>query len=140
MIGVRCVKKIIIKCKNLLVHLFIHFISFLINYSIFVIFMSFFYNTKDVIFIQIVNLISWICSMLFIFFVDKKYVPDLVDENNSSEMFKFFLIRGISLVFESLILFAFVSVFMNNFYIIKLVSLCILYFINMIYVKRIKFK
>lgn len=98
------------------------------------------YNDKDVIFIQIVNLISWICSMLFIFFVDKKYVPDLVDENNSSEMFKFFLIRGVSLVFESLILFIFVSIFMNNFYIVKLISLCILYFINMVYVKRIKFK
>ncbi len=133
-------RKIIIKCKNFLIHLFIHFISFLINYSIFIMLMALIYNDKDVIFIQIVNLISWICSMLFIFFVDKKYVPDLVDENNSSEMFKFFLIRGVSLVFESLILFIFVSIFMNNFYIVKLISLCILYFINMVYVKRIKFK
>ena len=99
--------------KDRFKHFIIYLISFGINYLIFIFFMLFI-NSNNVVGINIVNLISWIISMLFIFYIDKKYVPDLVDENNSSELFKFILIRIFSLIIEVMILYIFVIILKND--------------------------
>lgn len=125
--------------KDKFKHLIIYLISFLINYFIFL-FLTLFVKNNNAIGINIVNLIAWIVSMLFIFFVDKKYVPDLVDENNSSELFKFILIRIFSLIIESLIIYIFIIILKNNYYLVKLISLLLLFCFNEFYVKNIKFK
>ena len=125
--------------KDRFKHFFIYLISFGINYLIFVLLMLFISN-KNIIGINIVNLIAWIISMLFIFYIDKKYVPDLVDENNSSELFKFILIRIFSLIIEVMILYIFVIILQKNYYLVKLISLILLFIFNEFYVKHIKFK
>ena len=126
------------KYSNYLKHLMIHFMSFVINYVIFIVIMLFI-DANNIIGIQVSNLIAWIISMLFIFFIDKKYVPDLVNEDNSSELFKFILIRLLSLIIEILIIYIFVNILRANYYSIKLISLVILFFFNSFYVRRIKF-
>lgn len=126
------------KCANYLTHMLIHLISFVINYLIFIFFMTFI-KENSVVGIQIVNLISWIVSMLFIFFVDKLFVPDLVNENNSKELHKFILIRLLSLIIEVMVLFIFVSVIRVEYHKVKLISLALLFFFNHFYVSRIKF-
>ena len=126
------------KFANYLTHMLIHLISFIINYLIFIFFMTFL-KENSVVGIQIVNLISWIISMLFIFFVDKLFVPDLVNENNSKELHKFILIRLLSLIIEVMILFIFVSVIRLNYHTVKLISLVLLFFFNHFYVSRVKF-
>ena len=126
------------KCTNYLKHFMIHLVSFIINYLIFIIFMTFIRENNSVG-IQIVNLISWITSMLFIFLMDKLFVPDLVNEHNSNELFKFILIRVLSLIIEVMILYIFVTIFRFDHYIVKLISLIILFFFNHFYVSRIKF-
>lgn len=125
--------------KDKFKHLIIYLVSFLINYLIFIFFMLFF-DKNNGIAINIVNLIAWIVSMLFIFYVDKKYVPDLVDENNSSELFKFILIRIFSLIIEVLIIYIFIIILKNNYYLVKFISLLVLFIFNEFYVKHIKFK
>ena len=126
------------KCTNYLKHIVIYFISFVINYLIFISLMSFI-NFNNAIGIQIANLIAWIISMLFIFYVDKKFVPDLVNENNSNELFQFILIRILSLIIEIMILYIFVSIIGTNYLITKLISLILLFFFNHFYVRRVKF-
>ena len=125
--------------KDKIKHLIIYLISFLINYLIFI-FLMFFVNKNNGVGINIVNLIAWIISMLFIFYIDKKYVPDLVDENNSSELFKFILIRIFSLIIEVLIIYIFIIILKNNYYLVKFISLLLLFVFNEFYVKYIKFK
>lgn len=125
--------------KNYLKHLIIYLMSFMINYLIFIVLMLFI-SYKNYIGIQIINVIAWIISMLFIFYVDQKYVPDLVDENNSKELFKFILVRLLSLIIESIIIFVFIDIFQCNYYLIKLFSLVSLFILNSFYVKNIKFK
>lgn len=120
-------------------HLIIYLISFTINYLIFI-FLMLFVNKNNGVAINIINLIAWIISMLFIFYIDKKYVPSLVDENNSSELFKFILIRIFSLIIESLIIYIFIIILKNNYYLVKLISLVLLFFFNEFYVRYIKFK
>ena len=105
---------------------------------IFIVFMKF-VGENSIVGIQIVNLISWIISMLFIFFVDKLFVPDLVNEHNSNELFKFILIRVLSLIIEVMILYIFVSMIRFDYYIVKLISLVLLFFFNHFYVSRVKF-
>lgn len=125
------------KYTNYFKHILVYLISFVINYMIFVFLMNF---IKDNIYgIQIVNLISWIISMLFIFFIDKIFIPELVNENNSKELYQFILIRVLSLIIESIILFAFISVLSFNYLSVKLISLILLFFFNHFYVSRIKF-
>ena len=126
------------KCTNYLKHIVIYFISFVINYLIFISLMSFI-KFNNAVGIQIANLIAWIISMLFIFYVDKKFVPDLVNENNSNELFQFILIRILSLIIEIIILYIFVSIIGTNYLITKIVSLVLLFFFNHFYVRRVKF-
>ncbi len=126
------------KVKDKFIHLIIYLISFIINYSIFISLMLF--SKESIIGINLVNLISWIVSMLFIFYIDKKFVPDLVDENNSSELFKFILIRILSFIIESLIIYIFIIMLNMNYYIIKLISLVLLFLLNEFYVRHIQFK
>lgn len=120
-------------------HFIIYLISFGLNYLIFIMLMIFF-NKDNIIAINIVNLIAWIVSMLFIFYVDKKYVPDLVDENNSKELFRFILIRVLSLVIEIMIIYIFIIILKNDYYLVKLLSLILLFIFNEFYVKNFKFK
>lgn len=127
------------KANNHLKHFIIHFISFLINYLIFI-FCMLFINKSNIIGINIINLIAWILSMLFIFYIDKRFVPDLVDENNSSELIKFILIRVFSLIVESLIIFIFIIILNINYYLIKLISLILLFILNEFYTKNFKYK
>lgn len=125
--------------KNNFKHFIIYLTSFCINYLIFILFM-FFINKNNAVGINIVNLIAWIVSMLFIFYVDKKYVPDLVDENNRTELFEFILIRIFSFIIESVIVYIFIIILKNNYYLVKLISLILLFIFNNFYVKHIKFK
>ena len=127
------------KIGSQLKYLTIYLISFIINYLIFIFFMSLVRNNNAVA-INIINVFAWILSMLFIFFVDKMFVPDLLDENNSKELFKFFLIRVLSLILESLIIYIFIIILRNNYYLVKLISLIFLFILNEFYVKRIQFK
>lgn len=99
-----------------------------------------FINKNNIIGINIINLIAWIVSMLFIFYIDKRFVPDLVDENNSSELIKFILIRVFSLIVESLIIFIFIIILNINYYLIKLISLILLFILNEFYTKNFKYK
>lgn len=126
------------KCANYLTHMLIHLVSFVINYLIFI-FLVTFAKENSVVAIQIINLISWVISMLFIFFIDKLFVPDLVNENNSKELHKFILIRLLSLIIEVMILFIFVSIIRFDYHVVKLISLVLLFFFNHFYVSRIKF-
>ena len=121
--------------KNLIIHL----ISFSLNYLMFIIGM-FFANYHNVIIINIINLLAWVVSMVFIFVVDKIWIPDLIDENNSSELFKFILIRIFSLIIESMIIFVFIIVLNKNHYLVKLISLFLLFVLNGFYVRKIKLK
>ena len=125
------------KYTNYFKHILVYLISFVINYMIFVFLMNFI--NDNIYGIQIVNLISWIISMLFIFIVDKIFLPELVNENNSKELFQFILIRVLSLIIESIILFAFISVLSFDYLSVKLISLILLFFFNHFYVSRIKF-
>ena len=125
--------------KDRFKYFIIYLISFLINYVIFILGMLFI-RDNSVIGINIVNLIAWLVSMIFIFYIDKKYVPDLVDENNSSELFKFILIRAFSLIIEVMILYIFVIILKQTHYLVKLISLILLFIFNEFYVKHIKFK
>ena len=123
--------------KKYLKYVLIHLLSFIINYLIFIILM-FIMKTNNAVTVQIINLIAWIISMLFVFYIDKKYVPDLINENNSSELFKFILIRILSFMIEAIILFIFISIFKSNYYMIKLISLSILFIFNNFYVRKIQ--
>lgn len=127
------------KCVNYLTHMLIHLVSFVINYLFFILLMLF-AGENSVVGLQITNLISWIISMLFIFFVDKLIVPDLVNEHNSNELFHFVLIRVLSLMIEVLVLFIFVTIIRFDYHIVKFISLILLFFFNNFYVSRIKFK
>lgn len=124
-------------CTNYFKHFIIYLISFLLNYLIFIFLINIF--GVGAIAIQIINFLAWIVSMVFIFFVDKKIVPDLVNEHNSNELFQFILIRILSLIIEVLILFIFANVLRFDCYTVKLVSLILLFIFNHFYVSRVKF-
>jgi len=132
-------KKFINNCKNHCKHFIIYLISFIINYLLFILLM-FIINSNNVVGMYLINFVVWVLSMLFIFYIDKKYVPDLVDENNSSELVKFILVRVLSLIIETLIIYIFIIILKNNYYLVKLISLILLFGLNEFYVRNFKYK
>lgn len=131
--------KVVTKYKNYIKHFIVYLLSFCLNYLIFILFMLLISN-NNILGIFLFDVLAWIISMLFIFFVDKKFVPDLLDENNSKEIFKFILIRLLSLIVEFVILYIFVCILKNDYYIIKLISLGLLFILNDFYVRHIRFE
>lgn len=126
------------KSINYFKHILIHLISFIINYLIFCALILLF--NHNVYIVQIINLIAWAISMLFIYYVDKFFFPNLINENNSKELYQFILIRVLGLILEAIILFILVSVLSKDYHLVKLVSLMIMFILNNFYVKRVKFK
>lgn len=80
--------------------------------------------------LQIANVLSWICAVLFAYFTNRKWVFESTDQNVAAEMAKFFSARIFSLVLDMLIMLVFVTLLRMNDKIIKLASQVVVVVVN----------
>ena len=97
-------------------------------------------NPDKPIELQIANVLSWILSVTFAYFANRKYVFRSNDKNILKEGMKFYSARLLTLFMDMLIMFVFVSLMGINDKIIKLVSQIVVVIANYVISKFMVFK
>lgn len=90
--------------------------------------------------LQIANVLSWICAVLFAYFTNRKWVFESKSQNVAAEMAKFFSARIFSLILDMLIMLVFVSILKMNDKIIKLASQVVVVVVNYLLSKLFVFR
>lgn len=90
--------------------------------------------------LQIATIISWIISVLFAFFTNKKYVFESKNKFNLKEMISFILSRLLTLFIEMLLMYLLVTICKYNDKIMKIVVQIIVIILNYLLSKFLVFK
>lgn len=90
--------------------------------------------------LQITNVISWIVSVTFAYFTNKKFVFKTNNSMSLKEGSSFYLSRISTLLLDMLMMFLFVNIFKFNDKIIKLVVQFIIIVLNYVLSKFLVFK
>ncbi len=90
--------------------------------------------------LQIATIISWIISVLFAFFTNKKYVFESKNKFNLKEMISFILSRLSTLFIEMLLMYLLVTICKYNDKIMKIVVQIIVIILNYLLSKFLVFK
>lgn len=86
------------------------------------------------------NILSWILSVTFAFFTNRKYVFKTSSSNNVKDMFKFYLSRLTSLGIELVIMYILVTLLSLNDMISKIIVQFIVIVLNYVLSKLFVFK
>lgn len=97
-------------------------------------------NPKEAVELQIANIISWIASVTFAYFTNRKYVFKAKEKISFKEGINFYLSRVSTLLLDMLMMYIFVSVLRFDDKIIKLIVQIIVIVLNYVLSKFIVFK
>lgn len=97
-------------------------------------------NPKEAVELQIANIISWIASVTFAYFTNRKYVFKAKEKISFKEGINFYLSRVSTLLLDMLMMYVFVSVLRFDDKIIKLIVQVIVIVLNYVLSKFIVFK
>ena len=97
-------------------------------------------NPKEAVELQIANIISWIASVTFAYFTNRKYVFKTKEKISFNEGINFYLSRVSTLLLDMLMMYIFVSVLRFDDKIIKLIVQIIVIVLNYVLSKFIVFK
>lgn len=97
-------------------------------------------NPKDAFQLQIANIISWIFSVTFAYFANRKYVFKSVSKNKLKECIKFYLSRVSTLAIDMVVMFTLVTLLNINDKLSKIIVQFIVLVLNYIFSKMFVFK
>lgn len=97
-------------------------------------------NPKEAVELQIANIISWIASVTFAYFTNRKYVFKTKEKISFEEGINFYLSRVSTLLLDMLMMYIFVSVLKFDDKVIKLIVQVIVIVLNYVLSKFIVFK
>lgn len=97
-------------------------------------------NANNAIQLQIANVLSWIISVTFAYFTNRKFVFKSNNKNKLQEARDFFASRILTLLIDMFLMFVFVTLLSFNDRIIKVIVQVVVIVINYILSKFIVFK
>lgn len=121
--------------KELLRYIIVGGVTTTINFMIY----YFFIYVVDMHYIG-ANVIAWIGAVLFAYDMNKEYVFQKGSDYDVKELISFFSLRFITLLIESLLLYIFISIFMINDMLSKIVVSIITVLANYIFCKYMIFR
>lgn len=128
------------KYREIISYLIVGILTTIVSYGVYYVLTISLLNPNDKIELQIANIISWICAVLFAYFTNRKYVFKSKDNNILKEGSKFCLSRVFTLLLDMLTMFIMVSILHINDRISKLVSQVLITIGNYIISKFFVFK
>lgn len=128
------------KYRELIAYLIAGVLTTIVSFGVYYLVTLSLLDPNDKIELQIANVISWICAVLFAYFVNRKYVFQSKEKNIIKEGSKFCLSRIVTLLLDMLTMFLMVSIFHINDRISKLVSQVVVTIGNYIISKLFVFK
>lgn len=128
------------KHKEFISYLLVGALTTLVSLSSYYICATTFLNPYNTIQLQIANSISWICSVTFAYFANRKFVFVSQNKNIAKECSTFFLSRISTLFIDMVLMFIFVTILGLNDKLIKLLIQFIITITNYIFSKFLVFK
>lgn len=121
-------------------YLLVGMLTTCISLGIYYLCISTFLNAKIPIELQIANILSWICSVLFAFIANRIFVFNSKNKNKWRELLLFFHSRILTLLIDMFLMFILVTILSLNDKISKLVVQIIVIILNYILSKKMVFK
>ena len=97
-------------------------------------------DANNKVYLQIANIISWLASVTFAYFTNRKFVFKVKNKSNIKECLNFYISRISTLLIDMIIMYIFVSRLKFDNKIVKLVAQVVIIILNYILSKFIVFK
>lgn len=97
-------------------------------------------DANNKIYLQIANIISWLASVTFAYFTNRKFVFKVKNKSNIKECLNFYISRISTLLIDMIIMYIFVSILKFDNKIVKLIAQVVIIILNYILSKFIVFK
>ena len=134
------IKELLIKYEEVIRYLIIGVLTTIVSLATYYIRTFTVLDPKVSIQLQITNVISWIVSVTFAYFTNRKYVFKLKEKKNIKEASKFYLSRLSTLLLDMLLMQIFVIRLKFNDKIIKLIVQFVVIVLNYVLSKFLVFK
>ena len=134
------IKELYKKYKEIINYLIVGGLTTLVSLVVYYLLVFTILNPENSIELQIANIVSWIVSVIFAYFTNRKYVFESKNSNKIKEATKFTTSRISTLLLDMLIMYLGVSLLRFNDKIIKLISQVLVIVGNYILSKLFVFK
>lgn len=128
-----------VKYKEIVNYLIVGVLTTLISLVVYYLCTYTFLNPENAFQLQIANIISWIISVTFAYFTNRKYVFESTNPNIFKEAASFFISRISTLLMDMGIMFACVTLIGMNDKIAKIISQVIVIICNYVFSKLFVF-
>lgn len=136
------IKKIYLKYEEIINYIIVGGCTTLINLVVYFVLINTIFSTKGNLDIQIANVIAWICSVLFAYVTNRKFVfkSSTKGREKLKEISSFFGSRVVSLIMDIALMFILYSVMHINDTISKLIDQVVIIVANYVLAKLLVFK
>lgn len=133
------VKELYLKYEEIINYLVIGVLTTLVSLIVYYACVYTVFNPKNIVLLQIANIISWIASVTFAYFTNRKYVFKSKDPDMVKEGIKFYGSRISTLLFDMIFMYLTVTLFSFNDKIMKILSNIVVIIANYIISKFLVF-
>ncbi len=136
------IKKIYLKYEEIINYVIVGGCTTLINLFVYFVLISTIFSAKGDLDIQIANVIAWICSVLFAYVTNRKFVfkSNTKGSEKLKELSSFFGSRIVSLIMDIALMFILYSIMHINDTISKLIDQVVIIVANYVLAKLLVFK
>lgn len=136
------IKELYFKYEEIINYLIVGALTTLITLITYFLFTNTFLSSKSDLDIQIANVLSWICAVIFAYFTNRKFVfkSKVKGQKQVKEIINFFGSRVASLLIDMSLMFILFSIMHINDAICKLITQVVVIVMNYVLAKIIVFK
>ena len=128
------------KNKEVINYIMVGILTTLVSLAVYYALVLTILNPEDALLLQIANIISWIASVTFAYFANRKFVFESKNEHIVLEAMKFYLSRLGTLLFDMTIMYIGVSLLFYNDKFVKIIVQIIVIIVNYIFSKLFVFQ
>ena len=132
--------KIYKKYEELINYLIIGILTTIVSLATYYLLTLTILDANNKVYLQIANIISWLASVTFSYFTNRKYVFKVKNKSNIKECLNFYISRISTLLIDMIIMYIFVSILKFDNKIVKLIAQVVIIILNYILSKFIVFK
>lgn len=134
------IKKLYIKYKEIINYILFGTLTTIVSLGSYYVCVLTFLDPKNALQLQIANVISWVCAVIFAYVTNRKFVFESKNVNKVREFFKFVGARVATLCIDMLVMALLVSILKWNDKVSKIFVQFIVLTMNYIFSKFIVFK
>lgn len=128
------------KNKEVINYIMVGILTTLVSLAVYYALVLTILNPEDALLLQVANIISWIASVTFAYFANRKFVFESKNEHIVLEAMKFYLSRLGTLLLDMTIMYIGVSLLFYNDKFVKIVVQIIVIIVNYIFSKLFVFQ